>query len=211
MKNKQAFTLIELLYPAPISRIETLRDDEARCSGFTLIELLVVVLIIGILAAVAVPQYQKAVWKSRATQLMTSVKSLADAQELYHMSSGNWATSFDDLDISFDNMPQVTIESGDTPATESTNAKRGTNHMDLILNVDLHTEGSNFVVSRGQFHDGPYAPAGFSYMHQNTGNVPSGLYCTEINGRLTGFCHNVMGLNANSDYYFRSIHYYKLK
>ena len=56
--------------------------------GFTLIELLVVVLIIGILVAVAVPQYQKAVEKSRATEALTLLKTLRDQQQLCLLEHG---------------------------------------------------------------------------------------------------------------------------
>lgn len=69
-------------------------------AGFTLIELLVVVLIIGILASVAMPQYNKAVEKSRATQALAILKSLYAAQETYYMANGLYATSFDELDLS---------------------------------------------------------------------------------------------------------------
>ncbi len=71
--------------------------------AFTLIELLVVVLIIGILAAIAVPQYQKAVYKSRATQLITATKQLWDAQKSYYLQHGEYSLKAEDLDINFVN------------------------------------------------------------------------------------------------------------
>ena len=79
--------------------------------GFTLIELLVVVLIIGILSAVALPQYTKAVEKSRVSEAKILLKSLSDAEDLYVLSNGDLCGTWklEDLDIT---LPGTTKDVG---------------------------------------------------------------------------------------------------
>ena len=60
--------------------------------GFTLIELLVVVLIIGILASVAMPQYFKSVAKARSTEAITILEAIASAEERHYMKTGTYAS-----------------------------------------------------------------------------------------------------------------------
>ena len=78
--------------------------------GFTLIELLVVVLIIGILAAIALPQYLKAVAKSRASEALMLTKNIRDAQDRFALAhNGRYTNDFGELDITF-NCTEATPE-----------------------------------------------------------------------------------------------------
>ena len=68
-------------------------------AGFTLIELLVVVLIIGILAAVALPKYQVAVDKTKFMEMLTGCRKLAQAIDVYYLATGEYPKYWTDLDI----------------------------------------------------------------------------------------------------------------
>ena len=139
-------------------------------SGFTLIELLVVVLIIGILAAVALPQYQKAVEKSRATQALTALSTAYQAAEAYYLANGTWPTSLDELSI-------------DLPTFAP----------DGEWNVEFEAGTLGIYVSR---RAGKYVGISFVKQKQPSYNfIPKEkILCTEPKNQYDGkYCNKIMG------------------
>ena len=158
--------------------------------AFTLIELLVVVLIIGILAAVAVPQYQKAVWKSRAVQLMTLSKSLATAQQMYKLANGSNALTFSELDLGFDNWTAADASTLGAVAPAGGDGARYNDDVELVLN---YTGGNGNLAL---FRKGKYKGNGF-YTNMN-----GKIYCMEwfhyYKETAGSFCQKVLGAPALS-------------
>ena len=138
--------------------------------GFTLIELLVVVLIIGILAAIALPQYQKAVEKSRATEALVTLDAVFTANKMYYMMHGTYATRFDQLDIA---LPWA----NDTKWYNYLHDAKGTK--DWTIQLEGGADNASVFIGR---KTGPYEGAGFIYQMASKAfpDMPiQQLLCTE--------------------------------
>jgi len=70
-------------------------------AGFTLVELAVVIVIIGVLAAFAVPRFRASVERSKAAEAFNYLSAIQAAQERYHARQGTYAAEVNDLDVQF--------------------------------------------------------------------------------------------------------------
>ena len=77
------------------------KTNKKRKKGFTILEILVVVLIIGILAAIALPAYFRAVEKSRVSEPINILGTIAKAQKRHKMQNLGYTTDVSDLDLSY--------------------------------------------------------------------------------------------------------------
>ena len=152
--------------------------------AFTLVELLVVILILGILSAIVIPQYHKAIWRSKTKGMLFNLKAMYEGVHSYYLANNTYPTKLSDLDISFNGYTNTCIRSGPLYTNDSCVANENSN---LFLSVvNNYASGASFA----QFNSGPYRSAGFMI------NYKGGISCYESTSYITttgNFCEKVMG------------------
>ena len=175
----------------------TKNPAKGKFGGFTLIELLVVVLIIGILAAIALPRYQKAVKRARIAEVKILVKSVWDAQKTYSLSDGNYTPCLNELDT--DVLPSFeTLTDLDGGVVR---AEKGSEDSKIMLDVSPHETDikNNFSITiwLGNFYYS--GNGGYGVVLGSTKENSKPLSCIEYACHAVtegSFCRDIMGIQT---------------
>ncbi len=153
--------------------------------AFTLIELLVAVLIIGILSAIALPQYQKAVEKARFSQALTLLSSMAEAAEIYLMTNGEWPQKLGDLSIS---LPADYTQNTKAFLTNATIDSLANDDWSVEIDVGVNRNQKALVITR---LTGLYRGCFFRYVYSDRDYLQRAIMCGELKGaHLTSYKFN---------------------
>ena len=129
--------------------------------AFTLIELLVAILIIGILAAIAVQQYKKAVIKSKAAHMQSLLNEVVRASDRYYLQNGEYPKTFEDLDIEIE-LPSLNYKPCFTDLGAASIKQSG----DFAIAIHSGTPTFSINVIAAYFITGKYKCRGFAHVQK---------------------------------------------
>ena len=160
--------------------------------AFTLIELLVVVLIIGILAAVALPQYTLAVNKTRFANLRTMATTLIKASESYYLANNAWPSNFDELALD----APTSWTKTNNPYGGGVNTGTCASNTEMYCCILPQVSGQSAGVICGRQD---YSFAYFQYLASNSWNIASYCISKTTDAKASALCHALGAFDRNAN------------
>ena len=162
--------------------------------GFTLVELLVVVLIIGVLSAIALPQYTTAVERSRSAEALSLLAAISDSAQRYYFQHDAWP-------IDENETPQWGLLDIDVPEIPGEAGHRGGKNFEVTMHGS--PDGTQFaVVAERKLTDGKYYLLSLLEDNSDSDTILVTRYCSDTlegepfasgNSKAKTYCDAITG------------------